>query len=108
MGVNSNMSFDFSNINPCGDCCDECEYKKNRECKGCREVDGKCVKLWTNECLIYKCCTRHKAYFCGICNEFPCKWIVDKIIELVQLKLNIGTSVEDSTPTEAGIRNPHL
>ena len=29
-------------------------------------------------------------------------------IELVQLKLNIGTSVEDSTPTEAGIRNPHL
>ena len=27
-------------------------------------------------------------------------------IELVQLKLNIGTSVEDSTPTEAGIRNP--
>ena len=29
-------------------------------------------------------------------------------IELVQLKLNIGTSVEDSTPTEAGIRNSHL
>jgi len=28
--------------------------------------------------------------------------------ELVQLKLNIGTSVGDSTPTEAGIRNPHL
>ena len=32
----------------------------------------------------------------------------DIAIELVQLKLNIGTSVEDSTPTEAGIRNPHL
>lgn len=75
------MSFDFSNINPCGGCCDECEYKKNRECKGCREVDGKCVKLWTNECLIYKCCTRHKAYFCGVCNEFPCKWIINKINE---------------------------
>ena len=29
-----------------------------------------------------------------------------EVIELVQLKLNIGTSVEDSTPTEAGIRNP--
>jgi len=28
--------------------------------------------------------------------------------ELVQQKLNIGTSVEDSTPTEARIRNPHL
>jgi len=31
-----------------------------------------------------------------------------QISELVQLKLNIGTSVGDSTPTEARIRNPHL
>jgi len=31
-----------------------------------------------------------------------------RISELVQLKLNIGTSVGDSTPTEARIRNPHL
>jgi len=40
--------------------------------------------------------------------NIPWKNIRGMRIELVQLKLNIGTSVEDSTPTEAGIRNPHL
>lgn len=43
--------------------------------------EGKCVKLWTNGCDIYRCCEEHNAYFCGICCEFPCNWIVSKISE---------------------------
>lgn len=72
---------DFSKINPCGGCCDECGYIRSGECAGCRESEGKCVKLWTNGCEIYRCCEKHNAYFCGICCEFPCNWIVSKISE---------------------------
>lgn len=72
---------DFSKINPCGGCCDNCGYKNNRECKGCREAEGKCVKLWSDGCAIYKCCYKHNVYFCGVCSEFPCDWIIKKVAE---------------------------
>lgn len=65
------MKYDFSKINPCGGCCDNCGFKKSGECKGCRESAGKCVKLWSNGCRIYECCENHNAYFCGVCSNFP-------------------------------------
>ncbi len=71
----------FNNITPCGGCCDDCQYFKNAECIGCRDNGGKCVKLWSNGCEIYNCCSKHNVLFCGLCNEFPCKWINSKISE---------------------------
>ncbi len=72
---------DFSKITPCGGGCDACDYKENGQCKGCREAEGKCVKLWSDGCEIYKCCNEHNVYFCGVCGEFPCEWIINKIAE---------------------------
>lgn len=72
---------DFSKITPCGENCDGCGYLASGECEGCRETDGNCIKMWTNGCQIYKCCKEHDVYFCGICSEFPCDWLVKKIGE---------------------------
>ncbi len=44
-------------------------------------MEGKCVKLLSDGCAIYKCCEEHNAYFCGVCSEYPCEWIKNKIAE---------------------------
>lgn len=72
---------DFHKITPCGGYCDDCSHYKNMECVGCRKNNGKCVKMWSDECDIYKCCLEHDVLFCGLCNEFPCEWIINKIGE---------------------------
>lgn len=69
----------FDSITPCGECCDDCQHKLSGDCKGCRETDGKCIKMWSNGCEIYKCCLNHKVHFCGLCEEFPCQWLTAKI-----------------------------
>lgn len=74
-------NIDFNNITPCGECCDGCQYKIEGKCKGCRQAEGKFVKMWSNGCDIYKCCVEHKVYFCGLCKEFPCQWLIKKIGE---------------------------
>lgn len=75
------MSVNFSKVTPCGGNCDGCEHLKSGECRGCRETAGECVKMWQDGCQIFKCCLEHNALFCGLCNEFPCKWIINKIVE---------------------------
>lgn len=72
---------DFSCITPCGGNCVDCTHFRNKDCKGCRENGGRCVTMWENGCDIYSCCEKHDAHFCGICTEFPCKWLVGKIVE---------------------------
>lgn len=72
---------DFSKITPCGGCCEGCQFKLNKECVGCRESGGKCVKMWENGCAIYACAEKHGAYFCGICQNFPCTWLGQKLEE---------------------------
>jgi hypothetical protein len=71
---------DFSKITACGECCVGCIKKKNGICKGCIETDGKC-KEWeqSNGCPIHKCSREHNVQFCGLCNEFPCKWLIEKV-----------------------------
>ena len=71
---------DFSELTPCGGCCNSCEFKKKGECQGCRVTHESCVKLWDNGCRIYKCCEEHGVYFCGLCGEFPCKWLSETIV----------------------------
>lgn len=83
---------DFNIITPCGGCCEKCKQKLNGDCVGCRNNDGNCVSMWSDGCDIYKCCTKHAVLFCGLCKEFPCKWIVSKIGEwdktgMVNLKI---------------------
>jgi len=70
---------DFNKVTPCGEFCEHCHYKQDKTCKGCRETNGSCIKMWSNGCQIFKCCLEHKVLFCGLCSEFPCKYIVKKI-----------------------------
>lgn len=67
------MQFDLDKITPCGGICLGCQHFMNNECKGCLTTGGKCVKMWENGCVIYDCCQKHNAKFCGLCGEFPCK-----------------------------------
>ena len=73
-------STDFTIITPCGECCVGCKKKDAGICEGCIETEGKC-KEWgqSNGCPIYKCAKEHNVQFCGLCNEFPCKWLIEKI-----------------------------
>ncbi len=67
----------IKNVTPCGECCDWCEYKLNGECAGCRVTNGEKCKMWSNGCNIYKCTIEHNVYHCGLCEKFPCEWLVD-------------------------------
>lgn len=70
----------FSELTACGECCADCKKKENGFCKGCIESDGNC-REWTESggCPIYKCTRKHNIQFCGLCNEFPCKWVLEKV-----------------------------
>lgn len=57
------------------------DFSKITPCVGCRENGGKCVKMWENECRIFKCCEEHDAFFCGLCRDFPCEYIKSKVAE---------------------------
>ena len=74
-----NNEINFNNITPCGENCSGCEHKIKGDCKGCRETEGKCIKMWSNGCEIFECCKKHKVHFCGLCNDFPCSWLSNKI-----------------------------
>ncbi len=72
---------DFTTITACGECCVECKKKECGICKGCIESDGHCEE-WTQSevCPIHKCARKHKVQFCGLCKEFPCEWLVQKVV----------------------------
>lgn len=74
-------SIDFTQITACGECCTGCKKKENGRCKGCIESDGHCEE-WTQSgvCPIHKCARGHEVQFCGLCKEFPCDWLVQKVV----------------------------
>ncbi len=72
---------DFSDITPCGGDCTGCGHFQDRDCDGCRKNGGRCVSMWENGCAIYSCCEKHSAFFCGVCTDFPCKWLIGKLAE---------------------------
>lgn len=76
-----NINTDFGKITPCGGDCTGCTYYRSGECEGCLKNDGSCVHMWKNGCEIFHCCVGHKALFCGLCGEFPCKWLENKFSE---------------------------
>ncbi|MBN2853248.1 MAG: DUF3795 domain-containing protein [Clostridia bacterium] len=71
---------DFSVITACGECCVGCKKKEDGFCNGCIETEGNCQE-WANSngCSIYKCAKQHNVLFCGLCEEFPCAWLVTKV-----------------------------
>ena len=73
-------NIDFPKITACGECCVGCKKKEDGLCEGCIESDGHC-KEWAQSkgCPIHKCAKQHKVQFCGLCSEFPCDWLVEKI-----------------------------
>ncbi len=74
------MKTDFSKITPCGGCCDDCDFYKNKDCIGCIKTGGN--RVWQGRksvCEICVCCKEHNVSFCGLCKEFPCDFIVKKI-----------------------------
>ena len=73
------MSMDLSKITPCGGNCTDCQHFISGECKGCLSEEGRCVTLWKQGCEIFACCKGHNVRFCGLCGEFPCEWLENKI-----------------------------
>ena len=76
-----NDKIDFATITACGECCVGCNKKAEGICEGCIESNGHCAE-WThsNGCPIHKCTREHNVQFCGLCNEFPCQWLVNKVV----------------------------
>ena len=60
-------------------------YRKKKKdigiCKGCIESDSHCEE-WTQSgcCPIHKCTKEHNVQFCGLCNDFPCEWLIQKVV----------------------------
>lgn len=75
------MATDLTSITPCGGNCETCGYFHDGGCEGCRKNGGKCVKMWANGCEIFRCCEKHGAFFCGLCWEFPCEFLKNKLSE---------------------------
>ncbi|MBQ8474734.1 MAG: DUF3795 domain-containing protein [Clostridia bacterium] len=71
---------DFKHITACGECCIGCSKKDKGFCRGCIESDGQCEE-WAESggCPIYKCAQEHSVSFCGLCTDFPCDWLKNRI-----------------------------
>ena len=74
-------NIDFTKITACGENCVGCKKKQEGVCQGCIESDGHCIE-WTESdgCPIHKCAKKHQVQFCGLCEEFPCNWLREKIV----------------------------
>ena len=70
----------FERITACGECCDGCEKHRAGTCPGCIEADGK-VPEWKESggCPIHGCARRHGVQFCGLCGEFPCDFLRERL-----------------------------
>ena len=72
---------DFTTITVCGEYCTECKKKDDGICQGCIESGWHCIE-WKQSigCPIYKCAREHNVKFCGLCEEFPCQWLIQKVV----------------------------
>lgn len=59
------------NIGKCGFYCESCRDYVNGKCKGCLEEhkEGDC---YTRDCVL-----ESEVEFCGLCNKFPCDYIIE-------------------------------
>jgi len=73
------------NLSICGIDCDECKYKAENDCQGCRAIKG--TPFW-GECALYICAIKKNLPHCGKCEEFPCgmlkEWATGENPERIQ------------------------
>ena len=62
----------MSNYSVCGIDCDQCKYKEEQNCSGCKAKQG--VVFW-GKCDLYACSKDKKLEHCGKCSEFPCEML---------------------------------
>lgn len=72
---------DFAAVTACGENCTGCAKRAQGICAGCIESDGHCEE-WKESgvCPIHRCAREHGVQFCGLCGEFPCGWLVKKVV----------------------------
>lgn len=72
---------DFAAVTACGENCTGCAKRAQGICAGCIESDGHCEE-WKESgvCPIHRCAREHGVQFCGLCAEFPCGWLVKKVV----------------------------
>ena len=77
---NTDHPIDFTTVTACGECCVGCQKKADGLCEGCIESDGHCMEWAQSEgCPIHKCAREHGVWFCGLCEDFPCAWLPEKV-----------------------------
>lgn len=65
-------SDDMKLATPCGEHCQLCSHYK-KECVGCSLYKGH--PSW-GECKLYACASRHGIEHCGLCEDFPCDFLI--------------------------------
>lgn len=65
------------NISICGIDCEDCNFKKEEKCSGCRiaAAEGKCV--WGGRCDTHDCAVKQNLSHCGYCAKFPCEQLLN-------------------------------
>ncbi|MBO5252537.1 MAG: DUF3795 domain-containing protein [Clostridia bacterium] len=86
------QTMDISLITACGECCEGCEKKQKRLCKGCIEADGY-VPEWkeSGRCRVHACTREHSVQFCGLCVKFPC----NQLDKMIHWKPNAAEQLEE-------------
>ncbi len=59
----------MANYSVCGIDCDDCKFKTERNCKGCKIIQG---NVFWGKCDLYICCKEKQLENCGECSVFPC------------------------------------
>ncbi|MDE6149705.1 MAG: DUF3795 domain-containing protein [Ruminococcus sp.] len=62
----------MANYSRCGIDCNNCKYKTEMNCAGCKEIQG---NVFWGKCDLYACIEKKNIEHCGKCNSFPCKMI---------------------------------
>ena len=59
----------MSDYSTCGIDCDNCKFRLEQNCRGCKLSQG---KVFWGECELYKCNSDKAQVHCGQCKQFPC------------------------------------
>lgn len=60
----------MANFSICGIDCDNCKFKTEQGCNGCKSCGG--TVFW-GACALYACNAAKNQEHCGQCKDFPCE-----------------------------------
>lgn len=61
---------DRDQIAYCGSYCENCKWKEQTGCKGCKASQG---NMFYGECSVAKCTIAKELEHCGLCPDLPCE-----------------------------------